>query len=232
MNTINREIRVLEHWLKVNSLFINVVKTEAMLFGTSQKLSKVDDFSIFLSGSLIKRVMEFKYLGVTFDQRLSWNEHIDSLISKAGKRIGLLGRLRRVLACHSANVIYLSMIRPTLEYCSGVWGCCGEVNSNKLETLQRRAGRVVVRTCNSKLAMEALKWEDLKTRRDDNIANLVKKCIKGHCPQFFKNYFTYNRTVSGRSTRQANKLHPPLVRTEVAKRSFYYHGCTIFNNTL
>ena len=45
VDTINREIRVLEHWLKVNSLFINVVKTEAMLFGTSQKLSKVDDFS-------------------------------------------------------------------------------------------------------------------------------------------------------------------------------------------
>ena len=39
---INMELRDLQHWLKVNCLFINVVKTEAMLFGTSQKLSKVD----------------------------------------------------------------------------------------------------------------------------------------------------------------------------------------------
>ena len=115
---------------------------------------------------------EFKYLGVTFDQRLSWNEHIDSLISKAGKRIGLLGRLRQFLTSHSA-VIYLSMIRPTFEYCSVVWGCCGEVNSNKLETLQRRAGRTVIRTCNGNLAIEAFKWEELKTKRNDHIAKLV-----------------------------------------------------------
>ena len=141
-------------------------------------------------------IYKFKYLGVNFDQRLNWNEHIDSLISKAGKRIGLLRRLRRFLTSHSANVIYLSMIRPTLEYCSGVWGCCGEVNSNKLETLQRRAGRIVIRTCNSNLTMEALKCQDLKTRSNDNIAKLVKKCIKDHCPQFFKNYSTYNRTVT------------------------------------
>ena len=163
--TINRELRDLEHWLKVNCLFINVVKTEAMLFGTSQKLSKVYNFPIFLSGSLIKRVTEFKYFGVTFDQRLSWNEYIDSLISKAGKRIGLPSRLRRFLTSHSA-VIYLSMIRPTLKYCSGVLGCSGEVNSNIP-------------------AMNALKREELKTRRDNHIAKLVKKCIKDHYPQFY-----------------------------------------------
>ena len=33
-----------------------------------------------------------------------------------------------------------------------------------------------------------------------------------------------------RSTRQSKLLHLPAVRTEVAKRSFYYHGCTVYNN--
>ena len=114
--TINRELKDHEHWLKVNCLFIY-----ARLFGKSQKLPKVDNFSIFLSGSLIERVTEFKYLGViTLDKRLGWNEHIISLISKAGKRIGLLSRLHRFLTSHSANVIYLLIIRPTLEFCSGV----------------------------------------------------------------------------------------------------------------
>ena len=33
-----------------------------------------------------------------------------------------------------------------------------------------------------------------------------------------------------RSTRQSKLLHLPAARTEVAKRSFYYHGCTVYNN--
>ena len=38
--------------------------TEAMLFGTSQRLAKVDQFSVSVNGSAIKCVTEFNYLGV------------------------------------------------------------------------------------------------------------------------------------------------------------------------
>ena len=35
--------------------------------------------------------------------------------------------------------------------------------------------------------------------------------------------------VHKHSTRQSNQLHLPKVRTEVAKKSFYYNGCIVFN---
>ena len=47
--------------------------TEAMLFGTSRRLAKVDQFSVSVNGSAIKCVTEFNYLGVIFDEHLSWN---------------------------------------------------------------------------------------------------------------------------------------------------------------
>ena len=89
-NLIENQI---ESWLRENSLFINITKTESMIFGTSQRLANIDSFSINISGSPIKRVSEFKYLGVVFDDRLSWNEHVKSVISKAGKRVGMLNSL-------------------------------------------------------------------------------------------------------------------------------------------
>ena len=55
---------------------------------------------------------------------------------------------------------------------------------------------------------------------------LVNKCISGNCPQFFKQYFNFNNT----RTRQRNLLHLPHVRTETAKKSFYYHGCVVYNS--
>ena len=71
------------------------------------------------------------------------------MISKAGKRVGMLGRLRDNLTTHSANVVYISLIRPILEYCDTLWGCCGEGNSQALEALQKRAGRIVAKTSRS-----------------------------------------------------------------------------------
>ena len=229
--TLVKELQAIECWLHLNSLFIYKTKTEAMLFGTSHKLAKISQFSITIGGPTIKRVTEFKYLGVIFDEHLSWNEHAKAIVSKAGRRVGMLGRVRRFIPIHSANASYILMIRPILEYCAGVWACCGEVNSGTLEALQRRVGKIVSKISSSDTAMEALKWPSLRTRRDDLILKLVWKCIDGRCPQYFNNYFVLNKHICTRSTRQNNLLHLPAIRMETARRSsFYYHGSTIFNN--
>ena len=104
--TLMRELEAIECWLRLNILFINVTKTEVMLFGTSQRLAKVDQFSVSVNGSAIKRVTESKYLGVIFDEHLSWNQHVKEIVSKTGRRVGLLGRVRRYITTHSANAIF------------------------------------------------------------------------------------------------------------------------------
>ena len=125
---------------------------------------------------------------------------------------------------------FLFMIRPTLEYCAGVWGSCGEGNDGTLETLQKRVGRIIIKTPCSDTAMKALKWPSLRSRRDKHTLKLVRKCIHGRCLQYFKNFFVFNEDICTRSTRQSNLLHLPAIRTEVAKRSFYYHGRMVFNS--
>ena len=153
------EMKLNEELLKLNAGFLvivfllNIKNTEAMLFGTAPRLAREKSFNICIDGKQIERVHEFTYLGVAFDERLSWGSHVKKVISKAGKRVGMLGRLRDNLTTHSANVVYISLIRPILEYCDTLWGCCGEGNSQALEALQKRAGRIVPK----RLAV-ALQW--------------------------------------------------------------------------
>ena len=52
------------------------------------------------------------------------------------------------------------MIRPTLEYCAGVWGSCGEGNNGTLETLQKRVGRIVIKTPSSDTADKSFEIMD------------------------------------------------------------------------
>ena len=131
----------------------------------------------------------------------------------------MLGRIRGNLTSHCAYSIYTAYIRPIMDYCDIVWNCCGVGNSTSLERLQRRAAKIVSKMGDSDKAMEYLKWPSLETRRENHVNKLVKRCIKGQCPQFFKNYFTFNRSVHNRTTRQMNKLHLPRVRTDIAKNS-------------
>ena len=103
------------------------------------------------------------------------------------------------------------------------------MNSGVLETLQKRVERNVIKTSSSDIAMKALKWPSLRSgRRDEHILKLVRKCIHGRCPQYFENYFVFNKDICARSTRQSNLLHLRAIRTEVAKKSFYYHGSILF----
>ena len=42
-------------------------KTECLLSGTAPRLSKVNDFTVMTGNSVLRRVVEFKYLGVVLD---------------------------------------------------------------------------------------------------------------------------------------------------------------------
>ena len=97
-----------------------------------------------------------------------------------------------------------------------------------MDALQRHAATIVMRTTDSDSAMDNLKWPTLEHRK--HILNLVEKCIKGHCPQYFNIYFILNKEIHSCTTRQNNLLYLPRVRLEVAKKAFYFHGCTVYNN--
>ena len=161
---LNDDLDLVGKWLQENSLFINKGKTECLLFGTRGKLSSVKSFDIRISSHVIKRVSKFKYLGIYLDECLSWKDHIKSVVSKAGKKIGMLGRLRYNITTRSANVIYTSFIHPVMEYCDTVWTCCGKGNAQDIEKLQNRATRIVTKCNDSDTALSNLKWPSLECR--------------------------------------------------------------------
>ena len=62
-----------------------------------------------------------KDLGVTISFDLSWSDHIQEVVNKANK---VLGVIKRVLGANSLNefsLLYKSLVRPILEYVAPVW---------------------------------------------------------------------------------------------------------------
>ena len=74
--SINTEFNNIQEWLNINKLSLNVNKTKYMIFHNHQR--NIDDLipDIRLNNQAIERVSEFNFLGLTIDQHLSWNSHV------------------------------------------------------------------------------------------------------------------------------------------------------------
>ena len=67
-------------------------------------------------------VESYKYLGLLLSSNMSWSAHIESVCRKARQILGLL--YRRFYSSADSDAIkqlYLSLVRPHLEYACQVW---------------------------------------------------------------------------------------------------------------
>jgi hypothetical protein len=76
-------------------------------------------------------------LGVIFDSKMTFNPHIDNVVSSGRRMIGMMKRFGKGLSVRALITVYVSFVRPKLEYASIIWNSVGRVKSDKLETVQR-----------------------------------------------------------------------------------------------
>ena len=77
---------------------------------------------LLLDNHPLDQVKMFKYLGVLLSHDLSWGDHVQSVCSRARKILGLLYRqFYNNAPSHSLLQLYLSLVRPHLDYASAIW---------------------------------------------------------------------------------------------------------------
>ena len=77
---ITTELDNVDVWLKHNKLSLNVEKTNCMTFHTCQKIIELLQLSI--DGKPIAHVKYFKFLGILYDENLTWKCHINIVTNK------------------------------------------------------------------------------------------------------------------------------------------------------
>ena len=83
------------------------------------------DFAFDFGGVSIAPVDTHKHLCITFRSDCKWNNHVDILIEKTSKQVNAFRKLKFQLKGVYFEKIYLTYIRPMLEYLPEVWVSCG-----------------------------------------------------------------------------------------------------------
>ena len=122
-----------------------------------------------IRGQTFELVESAKYLGVTIDSKLNFNNHIDSVAKKANGTRALLNRNLRSYSQSIKDSTYKTYIRPMVEYASTVWDPHTRRNINKLEQVQRHSARYVTGnhdyTSSISAMVHDLEWPTLEQRR-------------------------------------------------------------------
>ena len=122
-----------------------------------------------IHGSVLQAVKGGKYLGVTIDEKMSWNSHVSTTAKKATNSLAFLRRNLSSCPQTITAQCYQTLVRPILEYASTSWDPHTKTNITQLEAVQRRAARFATgdyKTTSSTSQMIAdLGWQPLQERR-------------------------------------------------------------------
>ena len=123
-------------WLKYNKLPLNV---EKRMHYFSYMSEKIELLQLSIDGKPIEQVKYFKFLGILFDENLTWKCHINMLTNKLSKVIGLLNRLKHVYPQNALLSIYHYLFASHLNYGLLLWG----THVNRISKLQKKIVRIM-----------------------------------------------------------------------------------------
>lgn len=226
-------------WCKTNKLILNVDKCKYMPY--YRKSSFIDN-SYLLFSDYVKRIFYFKDLGVTFSFNLSFNIHIDNIVSKAYSMLGLVKRFSKYFCDpYTIKNLYVALVRSQLIYACTIWFPSSKVLSNRIESVQKRflvhALRMLPRLDSNSFVLapylgrcRLINLSTLDAFHKTQCALLIRDiiCSKFNCPELLSLICFY---VPSKNLRPRNFISLPFTKFKYGSFEPLSMSSNLFNST-
>ena len=232
--TLNKKVRNIFDWLITNKLTLNSRKTKYTIFQNKKafKTKKgIKKIKLNINKSCIKQVTEFKYLGIIFDNKLNWQNHIESLCVKLSKAAGVIYKLKRVAPKGVLKMVYYSIVDTHLRYGITAWGGAKGTALERLNSIHKKIIKYM--KSNDETVDEAfssLQILNITALYRFEINKLVYQMKKGSVPDAFKNFIHSLNHRYGTRSRNMGNFDIPHPKTERDKCSIKYQGAINWNS--
>ncbi len=220
-------------WCNANKLTVNLNKTCYTIFKTKKK--KIPEFlnNVKINNINIERVKSAKYLGVTLDENLNWEEHLRETNKAIIKTANAFKILKHPVPQTTKPLLYHAYIYSKIQYGIEVYGKASATTIKKVQIHQNRALKILFSKdyyTPTKLLYKELKVLLIQEIYKLSILKFVYKQQNYLLPEIFYDYFTQNHKIHKHNTRQSDVLHIKQTSNQKGKNTTKYQGAVLWNS--
>jgi hypothetical protein len=202
------------------ALMLNTSKCKYMIFSLAPQGPKKNTH-FQLGTETLTQVDQHKYLGVIFDQKLSFDHQTRQVVTKTKRSVGALSRCIRKWASKKVLATAIQTISlPIMLYSIETWYPTDLINQRNLEKLQKYGARLVTNNFNTEAQYEEIlieaQWKPIYRIVAERRLTMIKSYMEGirYAPD---DLFQPNQLTSGirRSSRLASTANHSLMLSAV-----------------
>ena len=228
-------IEKIRQWMIHDRLLINDDKTEFILIGTRQQLSKLQPTNISVGDSVINPSPSVKNLGCWLDSNLSMSEHITNVCKAAFFYLHNIRCIKRYLTKDNLLVLVHAFVTSRIDYCNSLLYGISKDQLSKLQRVQNAAARLIMdvgKYSHITPVLYKLHWLPVEARINFKLLLLTFKAIHGQAPLYIKDLIVI-KSQSKYSIRSHKGLllEPPKGKmlTTLGARSFQFAAPHLWN---
>ncbi|XDV26173.1 hypothetical protein PO909_029949 [Leuciscus waleckii] len=211
-------------WMKEHHLQLNLAKTELLVLPANPSLQH--DFTIQLESSLITPSRSVRNLGVTFDDQLTFTDHISKTARSCRFALHNIRKIRPFLTEHATQLIVQALVISRLDYCNALLAGLPACATKPLQMIQNAAARLVFnepKRAHVTPLFISLHWLPLAARIKFKALTLAYRTITGSAPSYFHSLLrVYIPTRHLRSVNERRLVVPSQKATKSLSRTFSF----------
>jgi len=223
---------IIDGWFSNNNLRINYDKSKFIAFSNKKRTeplkneitihNKLNCNNITCTCPKLIKHPFVKYLGITIDQHLKWNIHIDNLIIRLRQLTYLFIIAKKILDKNLNRITYFAMAQSIMQYGLIAWGGCNGSLKNKLLIRQKYLIKIILNKPKTFPSCDLFKLLRVLTQ---------KICIKKQAICFIYKNNLFNTKKQVYNSRKKD-FEIPFVHTKKASMSFLQIGLRSLNEIL
>jgi hypothetical protein len=233
VSLLSEELKAFNAFCSTNRLSINASKTKWMLVYPDKTDNRL---TLCLNDTVIEMVSSFKYLGVLIDAKLTWQNQVDSVISRVKRSMYIIRRSTFYSSLKCSKMLFQSMIVPIFSYCIEVWFTTSATLRGSLELAQRHCARIILKdvgpgppTISNRNVYEAMNIVPLQLLFQQKASCLIFSILNSNDNSAITNVFRFNPEHAHGNLRVRLPLIEPFIRCERNRAALNYWGTKLWN---